>query len=96
MSDDNYEFSAYSALFNAVNNSIFIRDGVANQVFWIYESHNENNLNIVENSVEDLQGEKDPLDGVYGKTSLTLEDLDKIDEYRFPKSYKYIKYDWTD
>lgn len=46
MSDDNYEFSAYSALFNAVNNSIFIRDGVANQVFWIYESHNENNLKI--------------------------------------------------
>lgn len=58
--------------------------------------NDENNLNIIENSVEDLQGEKDPLDGVYGKTSLTLEDLDKIDEYRFPKSYKYIKYDWTD
>jgi hypothetical protein len=29
-----------------VNNSIFIRDGVANQVFWIYPSHNENNLKI--------------------------------------------------
>lgn len=46
MDDDNYEFSAYSALFNAVNNSIFIRDGVANQVFWIYPSYNENNLKI--------------------------------------------------
>lgn len=46
MKDDNYDFSAYSALFNAVNNSIFIRDGVANQVYWLYKSKNPNNLKI--------------------------------------------------
>ena len=46
MNDDDYDFSAYSALFNAVNNSIFIRDGVANQVYWVYGSKNPNNLKI--------------------------------------------------
>ena len=45
---DNYEydFSAYSALFNAVDNSIFIRDRLANQVNYIKRDKNGLNLKI--------------------------------------------------
>ena len=34
----------------------------------------------------------DPLEDLIGSTSLTTEDLDRIDEYRFPKSYTYSVY----
>lgn len=44
--DDNYGFSAYSVLFNAVNNSIFIRDKVANQVKRLWADKNGTNLSI--------------------------------------------------
>lgn len=44
--DDNYKFSAYSALFNYVDNSIFLRDKIANQVNWIHADKNGINLPI--------------------------------------------------
>ena len=37
----------------------------------------------------------DPLEDLIGSTSLTTEDLDRIDEYRFPKSYTYSVYGWN-
>jgi len=46
MSMDSYEFSAYSALFNTVNNSIFIRDGVANRVTSIFPNKFEQKLTV--------------------------------------------------
>ena len=39
---DDYTFSAFSALFNNVNNSIFIRDGVANKITGIYKNNQLN------------------------------------------------------
>ena len=39
---------------------------------------------------------EDPLDYIYGKMSFTLEDLDDIDEYRFPVSYRYVVYGWDE
>lgn len=46
MAYDNYDFSAYSALFNTVNNSIFIRDGVANKVTTIFQNKYEQKVKI--------------------------------------------------
>lgn len=46
MGNYEYEFSAYSALFNAVSKSIFIRDKVANQVTFIKSDRNGMNLKI--------------------------------------------------
>lgn len=45
MVNTDYTFSAYSTLFNAVDNSIFIRDRLANQVAYINSSNN-NKLTI--------------------------------------------------
>ena len=39
---DDYTFPAFSALFNNVNNSIFIRDGVANKITSIYKNNQLN------------------------------------------------------
>ena len=41
-----------------------------------------------------VENQEDPLQDIVWKKSLTVEDLDRIDEFRFPESYKYIKYDW--
>ena len=38
--------------------------------------------------------QKNPLEDVMGKRSLTVEDLNIIDEYKFPKSYTYSLYNW--
>lgn len=46
MGDYEYEFSAYSTLFNAVDKSIFIRDKLANQVNFIKDDKNGVNLKI--------------------------------------------------
>ena len=46
MYDYDYDFSAYSALFNVVDNSIFIRDRLANQVNYIYADKNKENIKI--------------------------------------------------
>lgn len=46
MYSEGYDFSAHSALFNVVDNSIFIRDKVANQVNYIYPDKNGMNLEI--------------------------------------------------
>ena len=46
MYDYDYDFSAYSALFNVVDNSIFIRDRLANQVNYIYGDKNNENIKI--------------------------------------------------
>ena len=39
---DEYTFPAFSALFNNVNNSIFIRDGVANKITSIIKNSQQN------------------------------------------------------
>ena len=46
MYSEGYDFSAHSALFNVVDNSIFIRDKVANQVNYIYPEKNGMKLEI--------------------------------------------------
>lgn len=46
MVDYDYDFPAYSALFNAVDKSIFIRDKLANQVNYIKRDQNDLNLKI--------------------------------------------------
>lgn len=59
------------------------------------ENNNEDVQNLTDNSVVSLQDKKDPLKDLYWKTSLTVDDLDRIDEFKFPKSYTYSKYDWN-
>ena len=46
MFNDKITFSAYSALFNNVDNSIFMRDKITNRVMWIYNDDNNLNLKI--------------------------------------------------
>ena len=41
-----------------------------------------------------MEVQKNPLEDVMGKKSLTVEDLNIIDEYKFPKSYTYSLYNW--
>ena len=45
------------------------------------------------NVVVDKSSDVDALEDLIEKTPLTLEDLDRIDEYRFPVSYEYTEYD---
>jgi hypothetical protein len=42
--------------------------------------------------VVDKSSDVDTLEDLIEKTPLTLEDLDRIDEYRFPVSYTYTEY----
>ena len=44
------------------------------------------------NVVVDKSSDVDTLEDLIEKTPLTLEDLDRIDEYRFPVSYTYTEY----
>lgn len=53
MYNDKIIFSAYSALFNNVDNSIFMRDKITNKVNWIYKD--ENNLNLKINNEQRLK-----------------------------------------
>ena len=46
MDDNKVSFVAYSALFRAVNNSMFINDKLSNQVFRLYENKTGNVLKI--------------------------------------------------
>ena len=46
MDDNKVSFVAYSALFRAVNNSMFINDKLSNQVFRLYENKTGNGLKI--------------------------------------------------
>lgn len=46
MENDKVIFSAYSALFNNVDNSIFMRKKITNKVMWIYKDDNNLNLKI--------------------------------------------------
>ena len=46
MQNDKVLFSAYSALFNNVDNSIFMREKITNRVMWIYKDENNINLKI--------------------------------------------------
>ena len=41
-----------------------------------------------------VEVQKNPLEDLIGKKSLTVEDLNIIDEYKFPKSYTYSLYNW--
>ena len=51
--NDKIIFSAYSALFNNVDNCIFMRDKITNKVMWIYKD--ENNLNLKINNEQRLK-----------------------------------------
>ena len=53
MHNDKIIFSAYSALFNNVDNCIFMRDKITNKVMWIYKD--ENNLNLKINNEQRLK-----------------------------------------
>ncbi len=53
MHNDKVLFSAYSALFNNVDNSIFMRNKITNKVMWIYKD--ENNLNLKINNEKRLK-----------------------------------------
>ena len=53
-------------------------------------SKSENNPQEMNNDA--ISQEIDSLDDLREKTPLTLEDLDRIDEYRFPVSYTYNVY----
>lgn len=53
MHNDKIIFSAYSALFNNVDNCIFMRDKITNKVMWIYKD--ENNLNLRINNEKRLK-----------------------------------------
>lgn len=53
MHNDKVLFSAYSALFNNVDNSIFMRQKITNKVMWIYKD--ENNLNLKINNEKRLK-----------------------------------------
>ena len=46
-------FSAYSALFNNVDNSVFMRDKITNKIMWIY--NDENNMNLTINNEKRLK-----------------------------------------
>ena len=53
MHNDKIIFSAYSALFNNVDNCIFMREKITNKVMWIYKD--ENNLNLKINNEQRLK-----------------------------------------
>ena len=53
MYNDKVIFSAYSSLFNNVDNSIFMREKITNKVMWIYKD--ENNLNLKINNEQRLK-----------------------------------------
>ena len=55
---------------------------------------NENNILGVDVDTNYMQDDNN-LEDLIWKTSLTLKDLDRIDEYRFPKSYSYVTYKWN-
>ena len=44
--NDSLSFSAYSTVFDKVDDSVFIRDKIANKVRWINNDQNDLNLNI--------------------------------------------------
>lgn len=44
--DDDVSFAAYSALFRAVNNSMFINNKLSNKIVWMNSDKNETNLKI--------------------------------------------------
>ncbi|WP_405290627.1 hypothetical protein [Methanobrevibacter sp.] len=46
MDDFNVPFAAYSALFRAVNNSMFINDKLSNKIVWVNNDKNDTNLEI--------------------------------------------------
>ena len=50
-------------------------------------------LDSVNDTVVNEENNVDPLADLVEKTPLTLEDLDKINEYKFPVSYTYTTYD---
>ena len=52
--------------------------------------------NTASNTTMNGQDNTDPLADLREKTSLTIEDLDRIDQYRFPVSYTYTTYNWND
>ena len=60
----------------------------------------ENVLDSADNTASNIttngQDNTDPLADLREKTSLTIEDLDRIDQYRFPVSYTYTTYNWND
>ena len=53
---------------------------------------NNGGLDSNGNVVVDKSSDVDTLEDLIEKTPLTLEDLDRIDEYRFPVSYTYTEY----
>lgn len=46
MDDFKVPFAAYSALFRAVNNSMFINDKLSNKISWLFNDKNDSNLEI--------------------------------------------------
>lgn len=60
------------------------------------KNNSENVLDSVDNSTNRLttneQDDTDPLADLRKKTPLTVEDLDRIDQYKFPVSYTYSTY----
>ena len=57
------------------------------------ENVNDNVENNVEVEVNNESIEVDPLEQLYGKTSLTIDDLDLISENLWPVSYSYEVYE---
>ena len=53
MKNNKIIFSAYSALFNNVDNSVFMRDKITNRITWIY--NDENNMNLPINNEKRLK-----------------------------------------
>ena len=53
---------------------------------------NEGNNVSEENNVNE-ENDVDSLEDLIEKTPLTLEDLDRINKYKFPVSYTYVTYD---
>lgn len=60
----------------------------------------ENSLNSVNDSLSNPttneQDNTDPLADLREKTPLTIEDLDRIEKYKFPSSYTYSTYNRND
>ena len=46
MDDFKVPFAGYSALFRAVNNSMFINDKLSNKIVWMNEDQSDENLEI--------------------------------------------------
>ena len=64
------------------------------------KNNTENVPNSVDNSVNNPttneQNNTNPLADLRNKTPLTIEDLDRIDQYKFPISYTYSTYNRDD